>query len=96
MAAFQRSQEWPERIQLNTYFALAIADHALAHLVENFSRDYFIENIEQETENALNPGIFPHLSLGPGQRFASKGSYIVKLSDKAKGGLEAVSDWIIP
>jgi hypothetical protein len=86
----------PERIQLNTYFALSIADHSLAHLVENFSRDYFIENIEQETENALNPGIFPHLSLGPGQRFASKGSYIVKLSDKAKGGLEAVSDWIIP
>jgi hypothetical protein len=85
-----------ERIQLNTYFALSVADHALAHLVENFSRDYFIENIEQETENALNPGIFPHLSLGPGQRFASKGSYIVKLSDQAKGGLEAVSDWIIP
>ena len=34
-----------ERIQANTYFALSIADHALMHLLENFSRDYFIESI---------------------------------------------------
>ena len=85
-----------EPIQLNTFFALSITDHALVHLVENFSRDYLIESIEHETENSLNPGVFPHLSLGPGQRFASKGSYIVKLPGKTGGQLEAVSDWIIP
>jgi len=85
-----------ERIQLNTYFALSIADHALVHLVEHFSRDYFMESIEHETENALNPGVYPHLSLGPGQRFASKGSYIVQLSAAAPGGLQAVSGWIVP
>jgi hypothetical protein len=85
-----------ERLQLNTYFTLSLADYSLMHLVENFSRDYFIEIIEREAETSPNPGVYPNLSLGPGQRFASKGYYIVKLSDKAKGGLEAVSDWIIP
>jgi hypothetical protein len=85
-----------ERIQLNTYFALSIADHALMQLGENFFRDYFVETIEQETESAPNPGVFPQLSLGPGQRFVSTGSYIVRLSDQVQGGLEAVSDWIIP
>jgi hypothetical protein len=85
-----------ERLQLNTYFALSIADHALVHLVEHFSRDYFMESIEHETENALNPGVYPHLSLGPGQRFASKGSYMVQLSATAPGGLQAVSGWIVP
>ena len=83
-----------ESIQLNTYFTLSIADHALTHLVEHFSREYFMESIEHETENALNPGIYPHLSLGPGQRFASKGSYIVKLVND--GVAQAVSGWIAP
>jgi hypothetical protein len=85
-----------ERLQLDTYFALSVADHSLMRLAGNFSRDYFVETVEQETESALNPGVSPRLSLGPGQRFASKGSYIVKLSDSAQGGIEAASGWLIP
>jgi len=84
------------RVQLNAYFALSITDHALLHMLENFSRDLFVESVEHEAENALNPGVFPHLSLGPGQRFASKGCYIVKLSPQSAGGIEAVSGWIVP
>ena len=37
--------------------------------------------------------IYPRLSLGPGQRFASKGGYIVHY---AKDKLEPESDWIVP
>ena len=85
-----------DHLQLNTFFALTVADHALVHLVDSFSRDYFIERIEHETENALNPGVFPTMSLGPGQRFASKGGYIVRLADGAQGDLAAVSPWIVP
>jgi cytochrome c553 len=85
-----------ERLQLNAYFALSVADHSLMRLAGNFSRDYFVEAVEQETETALNPGVYPRLSLGPGQRFASKGSYIVKPSGGAPGGLEPASGWIIP
>jgi hypothetical protein len=82
-----------EHIQFNTYFTLAVVDHSLVNLAGNFSRDYFIENVEHETEVTPNPGVYPRLSLGPGQRFASKGSYIVKVSDR---GIEAASAWIIP
>ncbi len=89
----RRIPETHERLRLNTYFALSIADHALVHLVESFSRDYFIEGVEHEAENSLNPGVFPHLSLGPGQRFASKGSYVVQVSDD---GIEPLSEWIVP
>ena len=85
-----------ERLQLNAYFTLSVADHSLMRLAGNFSRDYFVEAVEQETETALNPGVFPRLSLGPGQRFASKGSYIVKPSGDAPGGLEPASGWLIP
>ena len=85
-----------ERVQLNTYFALSITDHALMQIGEHLFRDSFIETIEHETESMPNPGVFPHLTLGPGQRFVSTGSYIVRLADQVQGGLEAVSDWIIP
>lgn len=85
-----------ERIQLNTYFALSITEHALMHLVDRYSRDYFVEAVEHEAENALNPGVYPYLSLGPGQRFASKGSYVVKLSEAGDGALEAEGGWIVP
>ncbi|HSS50180.1 MAG TPA: SCO family protein [Thermoanaerobaculia bacterium] len=85
-----------ERLQLNTWFALAVADHALTHLVENFSRDFFVESVEEEAERSLSPGVFPALGLGPGQRFASKGSSVVRLAAGSPGGVEPVSGWIVP
>jgi hypothetical protein len=89
----RRIERTHERLQLNAWCAMAIADHSLAHLVDNFSRDFFVESVEEETENALSPGVFPSLSLGPGQRFASKGSYVVRMTD---GGMESVGGWVVP
>jgi hypothetical protein len=40
--------------------------------------------------------IYPHLSLGPGQRFASKGGYIVGFSDSQSEKLVKESNWIVP
>jgi hypothetical protein len=40
--------------------------------------------------------IFPRLGLAPGQRFASKGAYIVRFADSHSDTLVAESDWIVP
>jgi hypothetical protein len=85
-----------ERIQLNMYFALLVAEHALVRMVAHFSRDYFLECVEHEAENTPNPGVFPRLSLGPGQRFASKGCFIVSPSRTPGSGVDPVSGWIVP
>ena len=44
--------------------------------------------------DSTGTSIYPRLSLGPGQRFASKGAYIVHVG--ADGLLVADSDWIVP
>lgn len=84
------------RIQFDTFFALTMLQYGLEHIVDDFSRDYLLEYVEHEAENALNPGTYPRLSLGPGQRYASKGAYIVKLDAGARGGFGPVGDWIVP
>jgi hypothetical protein len=84
------------RIQFNTYYALNLLQYSLEHVVDHFSRDYLLEYIEHEAENALNPGTFPRLSLGPEQRFASKGAYLVQLAGSEEQLVKPVSPWIVP
>jgi hypothetical protein len=43
-----------------------------------FSRDYFVERVEHTVMTTIAPTVFPHVNLGPGKRFASKGAYIVR------------------
>lgn len=85
-----------ERIQANTYFAATIAGDALAHMDENFSRDYFIERIERMAEQSPFPAVYPRLSLGPGQRYASRGGYVAGLSHDGENTLAPLGGWIVP
>lgn len=85
------------RLQFQTYYAVSIIEYTMAHLLSDYNRDYLIELIEHEAENELDTGTHPTLALGPGQRFASKGVYMVRLAET--GGvptIEAVSPWIVP
>ena len=85
-----------ERLELDTLFTLAAADDALERLAGRYSRAYFVETLEREVERDANPGVYPRLGLGAGQRFASTGCYIVKPAAGAPGGLAAASGWIVP
>lgn len=91
--AARRVRAASERLQLDTYFTMSVLEHALIHMVDHFSRDYLIETIEHETENSLDPGTYPWMSLGPEQRFASKGSYVVTFREG--NALVPLSDWIV-
>jgi hypothetical protein len=84
------------QLQFQTYYALSLLDAAIVRLKTDFFRDFLIESAEHESEGDLNPGVFPHLSLGPGQRVASHGIYVVRAPSGKDSRLEFVKDWIIP
>ena len=85
-----------ERLQLNTYIAATVVGMMVTHSKDTYSRDFLLERMEHRLGTSLETSIYPRLSLGPGQRFASKGSYIVKVNAGAERTLSLLSDWIVP
>ena len=81
------------RLQFNTWFALELLRVSLKTMLDNYQPEYLLERVEHETEAEMNVGFYPRLRLGPGQRIASKGAYILA---PGPDGFEPASDWIVP
>lgn len=84
------------RVQSDSYFALTLFNDIMRNLGVHFSRAYAIETIEHMLDSALFTSLYPQVSLAPGQRYASKGCYIVRIPEKHSGKVVAVSRWIVP
>jgi hypothetical protein len=82
--------------QADAYLACGLLSETLNHMVETFQRDYLLERIEAELDHRVLTGYYPRLTLASGQRFASKGGYVVRFASPDGPKLEPVSDWITP
>jgi hypothetical protein len=58
-------------------------------------REYFLELIETMPDQSLSQAAYPRLSFGQGQRYASKGCYIVQLSEGPEPKLLKKSEWVV-
>ena len=58
--------------------------------------DYLVERIEEMLEHRIVTGYYPRLALAPGQRFASKGGYVVRFAEPSGSKVVAVSEWMTP
>ena len=87
-----------EALQINTQFAMAVASDVVGHIMDSFSRDLFVERIEHAVGQTPMASVFQSVSLGPGQRFAAKGSAVVQMQvlDDNKKQLKVLSGWIVP
>ena len=82
--------------QTDTWLACSIVSDAINHMADTFVRDYLVERIEEVLEHRVITGYYPRLALAPGQRFASKGGYIVRFAEASGPKVVALGDWITP
>jgi hypothetical protein len=85
-----------ERVQSDTYVACGILAETLTDMLDSFVRDYLVERVEVMLGHRLVNGYYPRLSLAPGQRFASKGGYIVRFADPDGTAMVSDGDWTVP
>lgn len=76
------------------YFVNWMMAGAVKMMRDDFYRDYLLDIMDMMRDQDYAIGVYPRLSFGPGQRYASKGCYIVQLEgDPPK--LVKRSDWVI-
>ncbi len=79
--------------QSEVFFNLIFLTDLTIQMLDNYYRDYLVERAEDMPSPGANVTAYPRLGLASGQRFASKGAYIVRF-DGAKPVAE--TEWIVP
>ena len=84
------------RVQADTYLACGLVSETVNHMVDAFVRDYLIERVEMALDHRVMTGYYPRLTLAPGQRFASKGGYIVHFAAAQGPRVTPLGEWVTP
>lgn len=82
-------------MQSRIYFLGWMLTGAVKHMRSEFFREYFLEGYDMMTDQDYAIAVYPRLTFGPGQRYASKGCYIVQLTKGANPELVKRSGWVI-
>jgi hypothetical protein len=85
-----------QQVQADTYLACGLVSETLNHMVDAFVPEYLIERVEMALDHRVLTGYYPRLTLAPGQRFASKGGYIVRFADPQGTRITPLGEWITP
>ncbi|MCI0504706.1 MAG: c-type cytochrome [Gammaproteobacteria bacterium] len=80
----------------NAYFTALVVSSAIKGLRANLTRDYLIERIEHILERPVFHSVYPEFTLGPGQKFASKGGFITGPLKAPDTNSIPPSRWIVP
>jgi hypothetical protein len=88
------------QVQADTWLACGLLSETIKHMVDAFIPDFLVERLEDTLEHRIITGYYPRLALGPHQRFASKGGYLVHYSASQEAGtaprLVPDGEWITP
>ena len=83
------------QVQADTYLACGLLAETLSHMADTFVPDYLVERMQGMLDHRIITGYYPRLSLAPGQRFASKGGYLIHFPEPGVQ-LATKQDWLVP
>lgn len=91
--AGKRAENYDPVILRQAYIAQEILGKALMMMRGEYYRDFLLDTIGM-MEDMYYP-LYERVSFGPGQRYASKGCYIVQLGKGDQPKLEKKSEWVM-
>lgn len=84
------------RLQSDTLLSCGLVAETLGHMVDTFVPEYLVERLSSQIDHRILTAMYPHLTLGIGQSFASKGGYVVHFTGPGPRGVVPDTDWIVP
>jgi hypothetical protein len=88
------TQGYSNRIATRTHSLIQVLNQAITEMEQDFYRDNLLDRIGLLPDQVLAD--YERLSFGPGQRYASKGCYIMQLTPGPAPSLIKKSGWIVP
>jgi hypothetical protein len=82
-------------VQSRAYFSGWMLSAALARMRDNFYRDYLLDAMDMMIDQTFAIAPYERVSFGPGQRYASKGCYVVQLGPGPQPDLLKRSEWVV-
>ncbi|MEO8682454.1 MAG: hypothetical protein ABI665_25625, partial [Vicinamibacterales bacterium] len=83
------------RVAVNALFAVTLAADALSRPRTIGSREYFVETIEHMTSRSPYPTAYPSVTFGPTRRFASAGSFLLRMPSAPGEPFRKVEEWYV-
>ncbi|MCE1228186.1 MAG: ABC transporter substrate-binding protein [Firmicutes bacterium] len=81
------------RIRSRAFTVMKTMEEVISHMERNFYRDHLLDTFSMLMDDLETD--YERLSYGPGQRFASKGCYVVRMPKGDLHGFIKDSDWVI-
>jgi hypothetical protein len=85
--------DFDQEVVRQAYITNELLGETLKQMRGEYYRDFFLDTIDMMPD-AYYP-LYERLSFGPGQRYASKGCFIVQLNKGDKPQLERRSEWMM-
>ena len=82
-------------VQSKAYFIGWMLSAALARMGDASYRDYLLDTMDMMNDQTYTIAAYERVSFGPGQRYASKGCYVVQLGPGPRPQLLKRSDWVV-
>jgi ABC-type branched-subunit amino acid transport system substrate-binding protein len=92
---FKKLPQTDMKIASHVFLFKSIFSEALNSTSGEYYREFFLDMIDEGRDQPQTSIVYPQLSFGPGQRYASKGCYVVSITKGDRPELIRQSDWVI-